>query len=174
MKKNQPIKISQMIDSKSGITLLALIITIAVMLILVTVTISFSLGEGGIFNTTKRAKIDTKVAEYKEKIQLARVYTAKRNHGIVTLDNLIERIYAKKIIPEGNIKKRLSEKSAKAITKEGYVLVITTELTEYIGLLNETGGLEDELNKEDTMLAYVADVGDYVAYAPTSGRSYIR
>ena len=39
MKKNQPIKISQMIDSKSGITLLALIITIAVMLILVTVLV---------------------------------------------------------------------------------------------------------------------------------------
>ena len=56
---------------QKGITLVALIITIIVMLILVAVTISVALN-GGLFTTAREAALETKVAEVKEAMALAK------------------------------------------------------------------------------------------------------
>jgi len=56
---------------QKGITLVALIITIIVMLILVAVTISVALN-GGLFTRARQASLETKIAEVKEAMALAK------------------------------------------------------------------------------------------------------
>lgn len=60
-----------MMKDQKGITLVALIITIIVMLILVAVTITVALN-GGLFDTARRASKETKAAQVKEAITLAK------------------------------------------------------------------------------------------------------
>ena len=92
-------------ENQKGITLVALVITIIVLLILAGVTMNLTLGERGIFGTAVSAAEKSKIAEYKEKIELARVEVASENYGIVTLDKLIDKIYEQKIVPIGSIEK---------------------------------------------------------------------
>ena len=54
--------------NKSGITLIALIITIIVMMILVAVTVTFTIGENGILGQAKQAKIEQDKATEKEEL----------------------------------------------------------------------------------------------------------
>ena len=54
-----------------GITLIALVITIIVLLILAGVTLSLTLGENGILQKARTAKIDSEIAREKEQILLA-------------------------------------------------------------------------------------------------------
>ena len=56
---------------QKGITLVALIITIIVMLILVAVTISVALN-GGLFDNARKARRETKIAQVKEAMALAK------------------------------------------------------------------------------------------------------
>lgn len=117
-------------DTK-GITLIALIITIIVMLILTGVTINLTLGENGLFSTTKKAVNMQKVAEYKDRVEIARANVIASNLGKITLDKLIEQIYKDKIVPEGGITK-INENEAEMITPEGYKFKITLDGIEYI------------------------------------------
>lgn len=55
---------------KSGITLIALVITIVVLLILAGVTIATLTGENGIIAKANQAKEDNIIAGYKEKLKL--------------------------------------------------------------------------------------------------------
>ena len=54
-----------------GITLIALVITIIVLLILAGITLSLTLGENGILQKARTAKIDSEIAREKEQILLA-------------------------------------------------------------------------------------------------------
>ena len=60
----------KMLKSKTGVTLIALIITIIILLILATVTISALVGENGLITSTKRAEEQHKEAEKKEETSL--------------------------------------------------------------------------------------------------------
>lgn len=60
-----------MFKNRSGITLIALIITIIVLLILAGVTISLVVGDNGILSKSKEAKAGSIVAEEKEQVNLA-------------------------------------------------------------------------------------------------------
>lgn len=59
------------IDSKNGITLIALIITIIVLLILAGVTINTIFGENGIIQKTNNAKLEQEKSEIKEIVSLS-------------------------------------------------------------------------------------------------------
>ncbi len=134
---NEKLHVGAGLVSAQGITLIALIITIIVMLILAGVVLNFSIGERGIFNTAKDADEKTKIAEYIEKVELSRGQVALDNLGQVTIDNLIEQIYKDNIVSRGSVTKQPDEKSAKMITKEGYIFIITADKIEYIGKGNE-------------------------------------
>ena len=60
-----------MTKANKGITLIALVITIIILIILAGVAVNLSLGENGIFNRAKTAREQYKMAEVKEKIELA-------------------------------------------------------------------------------------------------------
>ena len=120
------------IKRDKGITIVALVITIIVMLILAGTTISPILKGDGILSQALQTKEKYKISEYKDKIELARVSVSVNNKGKVTLDNLIEQIYKEEIVERGKIIK-LDEESAKIITKEEYVFIITADRVEYLG-----------------------------------------
>ena len=78
-----------------GITLIALVITIIVLLILAGVAINLSLGENGIFNRAKEAKIKYGEAQLKEEIetQLASLLIDVKSQGKdLTMNDIANRI----------------------------------------------------------------------------------
>ncbi|MCI8345100.1 MAG: hypothetical protein HFJ42_03900 [Clostridia bacterium] len=58
------------LKSAYGITLITLVITIILLLILAGIIINLSLGENGIFNKAKYAKIEYEKAKIKEELEL--------------------------------------------------------------------------------------------------------
>lgn len=125
-------KRNKKVNDNSGITLIALAITIIILIILAGISIGAFTGENGLIKNAQRAKIETEIAQYIDRVELARGKVAIDNLGIVTLDNLIEQIYEDEIVPRGNITKQ-EETSAKMLTVEGYEFLITAEIIEYIG-----------------------------------------
>lgn len=115
-----------------GITLIGLVVTIIILIILVGIGVNLFIGENGVITKSLLAKEKQEIAQYIEKIELARGTVALENEGVVTLDNLISKIYENEIVPQGNITK-LDDERAEVITIEGYKFIITADHTEYIG-----------------------------------------
>ena len=73
--------------SKNAITLIALVITILVLLILAGITINAIIGDNGIINNAKQAKINTEIASEQEAIGQAALATIQTNkYGVETED----------------------------------------------------------------------------------------
>jgi len=74
----------------NGITLIALVVTIIVLLILAGVTINIVLSEGGILRRANEAELEQELAEYKDKIEIAKgaVATKETNQGKIPLEDL--------------------------------------------------------------------------------------
>ena len=68
-------------NKAKGITLIALVVTIVVLLILAGVTLVIVFGENGVINQAKKAEGEQKIAEYKDKIELAKMTVYTKNHG---------------------------------------------------------------------------------------------
>lgn len=130
------------ITKEKGITLIALIITIIVLLILAAISIAALTGENGLLEKAGKAKEETKIAEYKESLELIGVglqpekvleqlsskeYMDRYEEGIGD-DEKFQ--YAKEI-------ERKDDETIKVITKEGYVYVVKVEKVEYIGKQGE-------------------------------------
>lgn len=75
---------------QNGITLIALTITIIVICIFTGAMIELITGENGIIEKVAKAKIETKIAEVKESIQLAVIEAKVIGNNIITTDNLNE------------------------------------------------------------------------------------
>lgn len=143
-------------NSQKAITLIALVITIIILLILAGITIATLTGENGILSRSEQTKIDNEIATYIEKIEIAREEVAIDNLGKISIDNIINQIYKDGIVPEGSILK-LNEESAKVVTPEGYVFIVTTSKVEYIGKGDEAedivNKLPDEIKEEDIAIS---------------------
>ena len=87
-----------MTKANKGITLIALVITIIILIILAGVAVNLSLGENGIFNRAKTAREQYKMAEVKEKIELAIVDIQSEKMGKgeqCTIDTIISELPGK-------------------------------------------------------------------------------
>ena len=83
------VKNKNVLKSKKGITLIALVVTIVVLLILDGVSISMQGGEKGIITQSIEAKEETDIADEKEKVQLAATAAkGKTNWEEITEENL--------------------------------------------------------------------------------------
>lgn len=93
----------KLIESKKGITLIALVITIIVLLILAGVSIAMLTGENGILTQAKEAKTKTEIAQWEERIDLA-IITVEGNkkYENVTINEIIEELKKQKIITNNN------------------------------------------------------------------------
>ena len=78
------------IFTQNGITLIALVITIILLLILAGVTIATLMGDNGLINRAKDAKIATEIASIKEEIQLEILEKQVENEGNISDDTLKE------------------------------------------------------------------------------------
>lgn len=86
------------LNSSKGITLIALVITIVILIILAGVAINLTLGENGIFNKAKYAVEQQKMAEVKERVELAiaDIQTDKITKGEeCTVDTIISELPGK-------------------------------------------------------------------------------
>ena len=86
------------IQENKAITLIALVITIVILIILAGVAVNLSLGENGIFNRAKTAREQYKMAEVKEKIELAIVDIQSEKMGKgeqCTIDTIISELPGK-------------------------------------------------------------------------------
>ncbi len=137
---------------EQGITLIALVVTIIVLIILAGVSLSLVIGDNGLMLQAENAKEANLIGNYQEQIELARSDIQANHMGIVTLDNWIDRIYEKGVVPQGNIIKK-DEQNAVVITQEGYQFLITVDKeTEYMGNTDTNVKIED------------LKPGDYVQY----------
>ena len=114
-----------------GITLVALVVTIIILLILAGVSIRTINGENGIFAKTQVARDESKKAEYKEQLLMAKTEAILEKEGQdINLDEYIEQIKNDKINGIKSIEK-MTEEKAKVITKEGYIFIITVNTVDY-------------------------------------------
>ena len=83
--------INQKIESKKGITLIALVVTIIILLILAGITITTVLGDNGVIELAKQAKKETIVTTVKEAIDIAKLSKSlEKEDGMITEDELKE------------------------------------------------------------------------------------
>lgn len=78
------------IKSTKGITLISLVVTIIILLILAGVTIATLMGDNGLINKAKDAKIKTEIASIKEEIQTDILGKQAENNGNISDDSLKE------------------------------------------------------------------------------------
>ena len=85
------------LEKKSGITLIALVVTIVILLILASISIGALTGDNGIIDEAHTAKEDTEIASWEEQIDLA-IIDAENKHRTPTLDDVKEELKNKGII----------------------------------------------------------------------------
>ena len=90
-KTNKQLYAKSLTSNNNGITLIALVVTIIVLLILAGVTINLVLGEDGIISKAQQAGLAQKLAEYKDKVEIAKATVAmdKDNYGKVPIEKLV-------------------------------------------------------------------------------------
>ena len=130
------------LKSRNGITLIALVITIIVLLILAGISISMLSGDNSILQKATDAKINTDNAQIKERIQLAGMAAAMVQKGNITYSNLIAQLNKEfKGATEGTEVGYYKITSGDETTDTWTVTVYTTvgEVSEEIkGILEET------------------------------------
>ena len=86
------------IKRENGITLIALVVTIVVLLILAGITISLVFGSNGVINKAQEANENTKIAQVREQLELAKGPEYIEGNGKYNPDSYFERIEAEGII----------------------------------------------------------------------------
>ena len=131
----------------TGITLIALVISIIILLILAGVSLSLTLGENGIIAKAKEAKVQTDIAEEKEKLIMAVSSCIIDEDGNLKDENLREKL-------EKEFINSFSSEKLFKIDEGGWVFF--GDFSDYI--IKEDGSVE---NKEDYS---ILKIGDYVNF----------
>jgi len=130
-----------MTKEKTGITLIALVITIIVLLILAGISIAMLTGENGILTKASIAKDETKKAQYEEILKLIgielRVNWIKQNISSKEyMDQYEEKIQEeidKADVFKGATKSRKDELTIWVVTEEGWIYRITEKEVTFLG-----------------------------------------
>lgn len=112
-----------------GITLIALVITIIVLLILAAISIAMLTGENGLLTKAKKAKEETEVAKYYEKIEIIRTELRLKNPNyeppsLIQMQEEFDN-NQKDWVATTDIKPIEEIETLELITKEGYIFYIT-------------------------------------------------
>ena len=84
----------------TGITLVALVVTIVVLLILAGITLTYVMGDNSVFNRASEAKLKTDIANWKEKLELAKGPVFIDGLGTLNPDKYFEYIEEQGIIED--------------------------------------------------------------------------
>ena len=136
MKQN----LKERLNSKRGITLIALVITIIVLLILAGVAIATLTGDNGILTKAQSAKEKNAQKTVEEQINLA-VQASKINEGLVIDKDILEQELTNNGI---EITKSENDELPWTVKKDGYVYTISEngEVKEKEGIAITTGDIE--------------------------------
>ena len=111
---------------ENGITLIALVVTIVVLLILAGITISLVFGSNGVIKKAQEANENTKIAQVREQLELAKGPEYIEGNGKYNPDSYFERIEAEGII--GNKDTDIIDNgdgTYEVTTTSGYIFKIT-------------------------------------------------
>ena len=118
---------NQMVSKReNGITLIALVVTIVVLLILAGITISLVFGSNGVIKKVQEANENTKIAQVREQLELAKGPEYIEGNGKYNPDSYFERIEAEGII--GNKDTDIIDNgdgTYEVTTTSGYIFKIT-------------------------------------------------
>ena len=116
-----------------GITLIALVITIIIILILASVSINLIIGQNGLINRAKEAKIQAEIASIKEEIQIDIIGKQAENEGNITEDTLKETLEKYGIL--STTEEKLTDKTL--TTTQGNYEIKVSELFNGITIKND-------------------------------------
>ena len=111
---------------ESGITLIALVVTIVVLLLLAGITISLVFGKNGVIDKAQEANENTKIAQVREQLELAKGPEYIEGNGKYNPDSYFERIETEGII--GNKDTDVIDNgdgTYEVTTTSGYIFKIT-------------------------------------------------
>ncbi len=125
--------------AKSGITLIALVITIIVLLILAGVALNTLFGENGIINNAQEASIKTDIAETKEQIQIELAGKYNENGAYTNRDVIeaVKKVTGKEV--EEKAETVLSQKGNEVEISDLWVEGISTKAS-YVGYYADVDG----------------------------------
>ena len=128
IKKKKQTNLNYQIAGKreNGITLIALVVTIVVLLILAGITISLVFGSNGVIKKAQEANENTKIAQVREQLELAKGPEYIEGNGKYNPDSYFERIEAEGII--GNKDTDIIDNgdgTYEVTTTSGYIFKIT-------------------------------------------------
>ena len=129
-------------NKDEGITLIALVITIIVLLILAAVSIAMLTGQNGILTQANNATEETKIAEYKEALEMIKpgLDVEKATDGLSDkeyMDRYEEEIKKDNTFKDATVT-REDDETIKVVTKEGYSYEVTAKGVEYKGKQGES------------------------------------
>ncbi len=111
--------------STDGITLVSLVVTIVVLLILAGITITYIMGDNSIFNRASEAKLKTGIANWKEKLEMAKNSVIIDGLGTFNPDKYFEYLQEQGIIEDKETDVVDNEDGTyDVITKPGYIFQI--------------------------------------------------
>ena len=137
-----------MYRNKSGITLIALVITVVILLILAGTAVTIGLNGENLFSRAEEAANKWAVEQEKEIIQSAIMHNMVNQFGVITEDSLKDGIDS------------LTNKKVEVYTTEGKIRIVFTDRNTYYDL--DQNGNINYLGKAKKGL----DIGDYVSYTP--------
>ncbi len=111
------------VTKKSGITLIALVVTLVVLLILAAITINFLVGDNGIFRTAKDAEKEMEIAEWQERLELSKLPVYAKNEGKFDMDDYLDQIVQDGITNKEDIVEN-EDGSYEITTDDGYIFEI--------------------------------------------------
>ena len=116
----------QKLKIQNGITLIALVVTIVVLLILAGITIGLVFGSNGIIKKAQEANENTKIAQVREQLELAKGPEYIEGNGKYDPDSYFQRIEDEGIIEnKDKDKEEIEDGKYKVITVPGYIFIIT-------------------------------------------------
>ena len=122
---------------ESGITLIALVVTIVVLLILAGITISLVFGSNGVIDKAQEANENTKIAQVREQLELAKGPEYIEGNGKYNPDSYFARIQAEGII--GNKDTDVIDNgdgTYEVTTTSGYIFKITLVPSKDLSLIH--------------------------------------
>ena len=109
----------------TGITLVALVVTIVVLLILAGITLTYVMGDNSVFNRASEAKLKTDIANWKEKLELAKGPVIIDGLGVFEPDKYFEYIQEQGIIEDKETDVVDNEDGTYDVTtKPGYIFQV--------------------------------------------------
>ncbi len=116
-------KTGRMKDFKeAGITLIALVVTLVVLLILAAISINFLVGDNGIFKTANDAKIQHRIGEILDELNVAESSVSLEKLGKPSLEEYIKYIQDNNIVTEAE---KQEDGSYLITTEDGYMFQIS-------------------------------------------------